>query len=59
MQAAHGLTSVMDAIVVEIFLGRHCATIFGTVMLSPMAGSALGPCLVGEVHDVSGRCAQG
>ena len=53
----YGLTSVMGAIVVEIFQGKHYATIFGTVMVSLMAGSALGPWLIGVMHDVSGSYA--
>ena len=54
----YGLTSVMGAIVLEIFQGRRYATIFGTVMVALMAGSALGPWLTGALHDVSGSYAQ-
>lgn len=50
----YGLTSVMGAIVLEIFQGRRYATIFGTVMIGLMAGSALGPWLAGALHDRSG-----
>jgi MFS family permease len=53
----YGLTSVMGAIVVEIFQGRSYATIFGTVMVALMAGSALGPWLTGALHDTSGSYA--
>ena len=53
----YGLTSVMGAIVLEIFQGRRFATIFGTVMVALMAGSALGPWLTGVMHDVSGSYA--
>jgi MFS family permease len=53
----YGLTSVMGAIVVEIFQGRRYATIFGTVMVALMAGSALGPWLTGALHDASGSYA--
>jgi MFS family permease len=53
----YGLTSVMGAIVAEIFQGRRYATIFGTVMVALMAGSALGPWVTGVVHDVSGSYA--
>lgn len=49
----YGLTSVMGAVVLEIFQGRRFATIFGTVMVALMAGSALGPWLTGVVHDVT------
>jgi cyanate permease len=47
----------MGAIVLEIFQGRRFATIFGTVMISLMAGSALGPWLTGVVHDETGSYA--
>jgi MFS family permease len=54
----YGLTSVMGAIVLEIFQGRRYATIFGTVMVALMAGSALGPWLTGAMHDAWGSYAQ-
>jgi len=47
----------MGAIVVEIFQGRRYATIFGTVMVALMAGSALGPWLTGVLHDATGSYA--
>ena len=53
----YGLTSVMGAIVLEIFQGRRFATIFGTVMVALMAGSALGPWLTGVLHDLQGSYA--
>lgn len=53
----YGLTSVMGAIVLEIFQGRAYATIFGTVMVALMAGSALGPWLTGALHDATGSYA--
>jgi len=53
----YGVTSVMGAIVVEIFQGRRYATIFGTVMVALMGGSALGPWLTGVLHDASGSYA--
>lgn len=53
----YGLTSVMGAIVLEIFQGRRFATIFGTVMVALMAGSALGPWLTGALHDALGNYA--
>ena len=39
----YGLTSVMGAVVVEIFQGRHYGSIFGTIMLAALAGGAAGP----------------
>jgi len=50
----YGMTSVMGAIVAEVFQGRRYATIFGTVMIALMVGSALGPWLTGAVHDATG-----
>ena len=39
----YGLTSVMGAIVLEIFQGKHYGSIFGTIMLAALAGGAAGP----------------
>ncbi len=50
----YGLTSVMGAIVAEIFMGRHFGGIFGTLMLSALAGGAAGPWLTGALHDARG-----
>jgi MFS family permease len=50
----YGLTSVLGAIPVEIFLGRHYGTIAGTLMLPSMLGGAAGPWLAGALHDRSG-----
>ena len=50
----YGLTSVMGAMVAEIFQGRHFGGIFGTVMLSAMAGGAAGPWVTGVLHDALG-----
>lgn len=51
----YGLTSVMGAIVLEIFQGPHFGSIFGTVMVSGLAGGAAGPWLTGLLHDATGR----
>ena len=51
----YGLTSVMGAMVAEIFQGRHFGGIFGTVMLSAMAGGAAGPWVTGVLHDALGN----
>ncbi len=53
----YGVTSVMGAVVAEIFQGRRYATIFGTVMIALMVGSALGPWLTGALHDATGSYA--
>jgi MFS family permease len=53
----YGLTSVMGAIVLEIFQGKHYGSIFGTVMLASLAGGAAGPWVTGAVHDLTGSYA--
>jgi MFS family permease len=49
-----GLTSIMGAVVVEIFQGKHYGSIFGTVMVAALAGGAAGPLVTGVLHDLSG-----
>jgi len=51
----YGLTSVMGPVVLEIFQGKHYGSIFGTIMLTALAGGARGP--LGHRHpfDLSGR----
>ena len=51
----YGLTSVIGAIPAEIFEGKHYGPIFGTLMLSALAGGAVGPWFMGFVHDRTGR----
>jgi MFS family permease len=50
----YGLTSVVGVIPAEIFEGRHYGPIFGTLMLSALAGGAAGPWFMGFVHDRTG-----
>jgi MFS family permease len=50
----YGLTSIMGAVVMEIFQGKHYGSIFGTVMLAALAGGAAGPWVTGLLHDLSG-----
>ena len=50
----YGLTSVIGAIPAEIFESRHYGSIFGTLMLSALAGGAVGPWFMGFVHDRTG-----
>ncbi|HET7887430.1 MAG TPA: MFS transporter [Bradyrhizobium sp.] len=50
----YGLTSVMGAIVVEIFQGRHYGSIFGTIQVAALAGGAVGPWVTGLLHDFTG-----
>jgi MFS family permease len=51
----YGLTSIMGAVVVEIFQGRHYGSIFGTVMVAALAGGAAGPWVTGVLHDAAGN----
>lgn len=50
----YGLTSVMGAVVLEIFQGKQFGSIFGTIMLAALAGGAAGPWLTGVLFDVFG-----
>jgi MFS family permease len=51
----YGLTSVLGAIVLEIFQGKHYGSIFGTLMLAALAGGAAGPWLTGALYDQQGN----
>jgi MFS family permease len=53
----YGLTSVIGAIPAEIFEGKHYGPIFGTLMVSALAGGAVGPWFMGLVHDRTGNYA--
>ncbi len=50
----YGLTSIMGAVVLEIFQGPHYGSIFGTIMLAALAGGAAGPWVTGLLHDMTG-----
>ena len=50
----YGLTSVMGAVVLEIFQGKQYGSIFGTIMLAALAGGAAGPWATGLLYDLSG-----
>jgi MFS family permease len=50
----YSLTSVMGAIPVESFAGRHSGSIFGSVMLAAIFGGAAGPLVAGVTHDLTG-----
>jgi MFS family permease len=50
----YGLTSIMGAVVIEIFQGRHYGSIFGTIMIAALGGGAAGPWVTGALHDLSG-----
>jgi MFS family permease len=51
----YGVTSIMGAVVSEIFQGKHFGSIFGTIMLAALAGGAAGPWLTGVLHDHYGN----
>jgi MFS family permease len=50
----YGVTSVMGAVVLEIFQGKHYGSIFGCIMLAALAGGAAGPFVTGFLHDLTG-----
>jgi MFS family permease len=50
----YGLTSVIGAIALEIFQGRHYGTIFGMLMLASIGGGAAGPWVTGALYDAVG-----
>jgi len=54
----YGLTSVMGAIVVEIFQGKHYGSIFGTIQVAALSGGAAGPLVTGVLHDLTGSYSQ-
>src|ERR1700750_2211344 len=49
----YGLTSVMGAVVLEIFQGPHYGSIFGTLMVRALAGGAAGPWVTGFLYDLT------
>ena len=53
----YGLTSVIGAIALEIFEGKHYGTIFGTLMVAAVGGGAIGPWVTGAIYDASGSYA--
>ena len=50
----YGFTSVLGAVVAEIFQGKHFGTIFGTITFSALSGGAAGPWVTGILHDIYG-----
>jgi MFS family permease len=47
----YGFTSVLGALAIELFEGKHFGSIYGTLTLASLAGGAAGPWLTGLVHD--------
>jgi len=55
----YGLSSVVAAIVADIFQGRRFGTIMGTLMGFGIVGGALGPWALGLAYDATGSYAPG
>jgi sugar phosphate permease len=49
----YGITSVMGAVVLEIFQGPAFGSIFGTIMLMGLIGGAAGPFVTGLIYDLT------
>lgn len=47
----YGVTSIIGAVAIEIFEGKHFGSIYGTVTVAGLAGGAAGPWLTGLIHD--------
>lgn len=50
----YAITSVMAAIVAEIFEGPHYASIFGAISVPMIGGGAFGPWITGVIHTATG-----
>lgn len=50
----YALTSVMGAIVIEIFEGPHFGSIFGVLTVAMIGGGAIGPWFTGFIYDATG-----
>ncbi len=55
----YGLSSVVAAIVADVFQGRHFGTIMGTLLGFGIIGGALGPWVLGLAYDLTGSYAPG
>jgi MFS family permease len=53
----YGLTSVIGALAIELFEGKHFGSIYGTLTLAALAGGAAGPWTTGVIHDQTGSYA--
>lgn len=47
----YGFTSIMGAVAMEIFEGKHFGGIYGTLTLAGLAGGAAGPWITGALYD--------
>ena len=50
----YSFTSLMGAVVAEIFEGPHFGSIFSLLMVSLLAGGAMGPWATGVLYDIEG-----
>ena len=53
----YGVTSIIGAVAIEIFEGKHFGSIYGTLTLAGLAGGAAGPWITGVIHDQTGSYA--
>jgi MFS family permease len=51
----YSFTSLMGAVVAEIFEGPHFGSIFSLLMVSLLAGGAAGPWATGALYDIEGN----
>jgi MFS family permease len=47
----YGVTSIIGAVAIEIFEGKHFGSIYGTLTVAALAGGAAGPWITGVIHD--------
>jgi MFS family permease len=47
----YGVTSIIGAVAMEIFEGKHFGSIYGTLTLAALGGGAAGPWVTGVIHD--------
>jgi MFS family permease len=47
----YGVTSIIGAVAMEIFEGKHFGSIYGTLTVAGLSGGAAGPWLTGLIHD--------
>ncbi len=51
------MTSIIGAVAIEIFEGKHFGSIYGTLTLAALAGGAAGPWITGVIYDQTGSYA--
>lgn len=55
----YSFTSLMGSVVAEIFEGPHFGSIFSLLMVSLLAGGAMGPWITGVLYDLQGTYVPG